>query len=419
MKKMIIIPMSFIVLLIESVFIANASSCHGGCTYDGDDLEHDSLETVTNSDEISPYVSPVIPSFVQELGFGEWLADTICVVNGTVYYYASEDLGIMRVIYDDENLLVADPALEVDSFASGCHDKFYISVVDKSRVIDFSNVQSRRSMSSLSQLLPTFTRFKNDSIAGFGHTVLYSFSVDFPKTPVRHADEIRKWLVDKIVNSQIIDEDVPDASSLWIKHARKAKGGWKYRGNIYDHHQIAKFVASIYFALKKGEYGTNDDDYPSCLFSVLNMRAVVQNDRFVTYQQCTHDYNGGIHGYYTERLISYDYEHRQEINFSYLFKPQSKQQLLEILLDVAKNHYKYHGWTPDIMSSVCVVDEDGNPTGELNFPQPGLSEEGVVFSFQPYEIDCYAAGTYHFTVPYDKVKHFMTPRGKWCTGITD
>lgn len=89
MKKMIIIPMSFIVLLIESVFIANASSCHGGCTYDGDDLEHDSLETVTNSDEISPYVSPVIPSFVQELGFGEWLADTICVVNGTVYYYAS------------------------------------------------------------------------------------------------------------------------------------------------------------------------------------------------------------------------------------------------------------------------------------------------------------------------------------------
>jgi hypothetical protein len=147
------------------------------------------------------------------------------------------------------------------------------------------------------------------------------------------------------------------------------------------------------------------------------LEAKVQNNRFVTYQQCTHDYYGGIHGFYTQRLISFDHVHQQEVDFNYLFLPQCKQKLLEILLEVAESYPKCKRRGVYIEGAVCVSDEDGNPTGELRFPQPGLSEKGVVFSFQPYEIDCFAGGAFHITIPYDKVKPFLTPRGKWCLGL--
>ena len=315
MKKMIILPMSFIVLLIGAAIFANASSCHGGNTSDEKDIEKDieygDVETDDDSDDINTYVPPVIPSFVQELGNGEWFADTICVVNGKVFYYASEDIGTKSVIYDDKKVWVADPTLHYDSFASDCNDKFYVSVIDKSRIIDFSK----------------FTRYNKDSIAGFGRSVSYSITVDFPKSSIFHAKEIGKWLVNKIADSQAMDEDVPEGNALLINYKKRPNGGWKYRGDLYNHHHIAKFASGLYFALKKGEYGTNDEDYPSHLFSMLNLEAKVQNKRFVTYQQCTHDYNGGIHGYYTQRLISYDLEHQQEIDFNYLFSSQSKKQL--------------------------------------------------------------------------------------------
>lgn len=414
MKKSIIIPIAFVILLIGAVIIANTASRHS-CSGRAD--ENITEKNDTESCDTDQYVELVIPSFVQELGRGEWVADTICVVNGETYYYASEDFGIMRVIYHNDKLLIADPALMVDSFASGCRDKFYVSVVDKSRVIDFSNMQSLKGISSISQQLPAFTRYKNDSVADFGHTVFYSLSVDFPKESVPHADEIRKWLVDLMVDSQTLDADVPEGNDLLIGYKKRQNGGRKYKGDIYDHNQIAKFISGIYFAIKKGECGTNDENYPSYLFSMLNLEARVQNDRYVSYQQCTHDYNGGIHGYYTERLISYDHVHQQEIDFDYLFNPQCRQQLLDILLEVAKNHPKYKRWGANITERVCLTDEKGNPTGEWRFPQPGLSDEGVVFSFQPYEINCFAAGTYHFTIPYNKVENFLAPKGKWCIGM--
>lgn len=47
----------------------------------------------------------------------------------------------------------------------------------------------------------------------------------------------------------------------------------------------------------------------------------------------------------------------------------------------------------------------------------GLSENGVVFSFQPYEISCFAAGTFHFTIPYERLKPYLTDRAKWCINM--
>lgn len=44
----------------------------------------------------------------------------------------------------------------------------------------------------------------------------------------------------------------------------------------------------------------------------------------------------------------------------------------------------------------------------------GLGDEGVVFSYQPYEIGSFADGTFHFTISYEKLIPYLTDKAKWC-----
>ena len=384
---------------------------------DEEGVEETDTEDVDTSPE-QTFVEVPIPACVKRLlDYADWWADTICVVDGTAYYWAYEDYGRCNVIFNKDRVLLAAPVLCIDSFAPGCDTKFYVSNAGKSILVDFSDKKTLRRLNSLSRLLPSFTRFRKDSIAGFGRTVFYCFAVDFPNTSIPHSNSIRKWLVKVVERSQSLDENIPDVSSLYIGYSKRPYGGWTYSGNISDNSQVARFATNLYFAIKKGEYGTNQEDYPSTLFADLNLQAMVYNKRYVTYQEYTHDYNGGAHGFYTERLVSYDHVYQQVIDYDYLFKPDCKDEVLTILLDEAKKTPQYKEWEPNIMYYVKNQDEDGNGTGELVLPTPGLSEEGVVFSFQPYSISCFAAGPFHFTIPYSRVKQYLTTRGKWCVGL--
>ena len=384
---------------------------------DEEGVEETDTEDVDTSPE-QTFVEVPIPACVKRLlDYADWWADTICVVDCTAYYWAYEDYGRCNVIFNKDRVLLAAPVLCIDSFAPGCDTKFYVSNAGKSILVDFSDKKTLGRLNSLSRLLPSFTRYRKDSIAGFGRTVFYSFAVDFPNTSIPHSNSIRKWLVKVVERSQSLDENIPDVSSLYIGYSKRPYGGWTYSGNISDNRQVARFATNLYFAIKKGEYGTNQEDYPSTLFADLNLQAMVYNKRYVTYQEYTHDYNGGAHGFYTERLVSYDHVHQQEIDYDYLFKPDCKDEVLTILLDEAKKTPQYKEWKPNIMYYVKNQDEDGNGTGELVLPTPGLSEDGVVFSFQPYSISCFAAGPFHFTIPYSRVKQCLTTRGKWCVGF--
>lgn len=49
---------------------------------------------------------------------------------------------------------------------------------------------------------------------------------------------------------------------------------------------------------------------------------------------------------------------------------------------------------------------------KFELPDGALTDSGVLFSFQPYEIDCWAAGTFHFIVPYKQLRPYMTQETK-------
>ena len=43
----------------------------------------------------------------------------------------------------------------------------------------------------------------------------------------------------------------------------------------------------------------------------------------------------------------------------------------------------------------------------------------MVFSFQPYELSGFADGTFHFTLPYQDLKPYLTDEAKQLLAIED
>lgn len=381
----------------------------------GDDNDYyDDEDSVINEYHWEP---TVIPSFVKRLiPDGDWSADTICVVGGKAYYVAYDGRYRMNVVYSEDGILAKDPTLGVLPYDKE-RNLFHVSVVGKDMLVDFSDRNSRQQMSSLTVNLPEFTPFYHEATADYCDRVSYSIAIDFPKRTVAYSDAITQWLIRKIEDSEDTQGDLPPLNAFYIGYAKRTNAGWHYDGDIHNHKRVCKFASDVYFAIVKSEYGMSEVDYPSSLFSTLCLKAYVKNSRFVTYQQYTHGYYGGAHGYYTERLLSYDYVHRQEIDYKYLFKDGSMEDILALLIEEAKKSPNYQIWKPNIEDFTCVKDENDEPTGLKRLPHPRLSKEGVVFSFQPYEISCFAAGTFHFTIPYERLRPFLTDKAKWCLNM--
>lgn len=427
MKDMRVLAVFMLMLLLGGVLGLTPSACKGNqpvteqdtedsAVYDAateyEENEYDEEDSISN--EYS-WELPAIPQFVRRLNpNGDWSADTICVVNGKAFFLAYDNC--MNAVYSEDGVLAADPTLSVLPYDKE-RNIFHVSIVGKDLLVDFADGESRKQMSTLSVSLPEFKMFHHHITADFCERVSYDIAVDFPKRTVADCDAITKWLIGKIEDSENMHGELPPLNAFYIGYAKRSNTGWRYDGDIHNTKRILKFASDVYFATIKGDYGLDENDYPFSLFSILYLKAYVKNNRFVTFQQYTHDYYGGAHGYYTERLISFDPIHKKEIDYKYMFKDNCMEDIIVLLKEEAYKSTNYQEWKPNIDEFVCVKDEDDKPTGLYRLPHPGLSNEGVVFSFQPYEISCFAAGTFHFTIPYERIRPYLTDKARWCLNM--
>lgn len=427
MKDMRVLAVFMLLLLLGGIFSLTPSACKGNQPVTEQDTEDSVVYDAATESEENEYneedsisieyyrVSPVVPQFVRKLNLnGDWSADTICVVEGKAFYLAYDNC--MKAVYSEDGILSANPTLSVLPYDKE-NNLFYVSVVGKNLLVDFADRESRKQISTLSVSLPDFKTHCLHATADFCEKVSYDIAVDFPKRTVTDCDAITKWLIEKIENSENMHGDLPPLNAFYIGYAKRSNTGWQYDGDIHNTKSIFKFASDVYFAMVKGDYILNENDYPFSLFSILCLKAYVKANRFVTFLQYTHDYYGGAHGYYTERLISFDPIHREEIDYKYIFKDNCMEDIIVLLKEEACKSPNYQEWKPNIDEFVCVKDEDDKPTGLYRLPHPGLSNEGVVFSFQPYEISCFAAGTFHFTIPYERLKPYLTDKARKCLNM--
>ena len=70
--------------------------------------------------------------------------------------------------------------------------------------------------------------------------------------------------------------------------------------------------------------------------------------------------------------------------------------------------------TPEELDNVLFLE-----SGTIPFPAwtPFPGENGLVFTYQQYEIAAYAAGMPNFTIPYDEILPYLTPEAKLLIGL--
>ena len=169
----------------------------------------------------------------------------------------------------------------------------------------------------------------------------------------------------------------------------------------------------------------------------IRVRKVADCDDYTTYYYWASLYNGGLHDLPREYYITYDKRRGGLLDVNNSVKPAMVQQFRHLALESLKKEYDFcyeceNSWedfTHSIFSFHCpMIDTSGmddvmrsllvhnyscddwagwngyneKAFTEKDFPLTHFAvlPEGIVLTYHPYQIDCYAAGEYHAVVPF-------------------
>lgn len=188
-------------------------------------------------------------------------------------------------------------------------------------------------------------------------------------------------------------------------------------------------------------YGGEEESYTFRIYCDVSVRKVVDCKDYTTYYYASSLYEGGLHDLPRSYYITYDKRLKKILTASDALK-KSKLRLFrnEALKSIHQEYDEKSGRESDWkdftrsvfsfhspMVYLSGVDENmlallehdymcdewsgwGYPTDKAftldNFPLPHLAvlPEGIVLTYHPYQIDCFASGEYHIVIPFDRVE---------------
>ncbi len=129
------------------------------------------------------------------------------------------------------------------------------------------------------------------------------------------------------------------------------------------------------------------------------------NDKIISLQFGHSEYGGGAHPNYSTFTLNYDLENARELKLDDLFKPESNY--LKIISDYSISELKK--MTGEMSDDDWI--KNGAGAKVENFESWNLTKKGLMFSFDPYQVAAYAAGSFSVIVPFDKLKPYFNSTG--------
>lgn len=213
-----------------------------------------------------------------------------------------------------------------------------------------------------------------------------AFAIDVPVKYQQAGDGIR---LQKMLTPLIFgDEYAPD--SLFESSAQKA---------------VASHIAA-YKELEpefEKELKENEASY-SCEWEFDYTLATVYNrDSLLCYELSTSEYTGGAHGMYSDFYYTIDLSNWHRVVLDDIFRPESLDQVNHALLGQLLKSMNLAA--PDSLLELGFFDTE-NIAATENFY---LTDKGICWVFNPYEIACYATGQVHIEVPFKEIEMYMLP----------
>ena len=128
----------------------------------------------------------------------------------------------------------------------------------------------------------------------------------------------------------------------------------------------------------------------------------------VTYRVDDYAYYGGAHPYYQVFYLTFDNERHQLLGMKDIFREGCTDEVIRRLKAKAGNWSIYCNEEIEEFALKNMEPRQERYRSHV-IPRPALTKSGVVFSYQPYEIGCYADGDIHFVLPYAEIKDLLNP----------
>lgn len=364
---------------------------------------------------------------------GLWL-DTVMYAKGHAFSY-SGDLTMWGGWYLDTVCVGYDNMLQYDSVGPS---KLRLSLVTRELVVDLGDNDVIDKIKGFMDPIVGFRRHKKSyeeclgtvnygEVGCFEYMGGFTFEVDYPDSCNGDARKINQMICDLTNLSENEKANFSNLSAFYAGHHKTKHYRRAYSGKSDDINGLSDFLAHMVFEnwRREGGMGLGSND------AVLAIRPHVSNSQYVTYSKYEYDRAGIGHGMYTETFHTYDLGTGTKLRNRDLFNNECLDKVKMKLFEVIAKDPHYLAWNAGPLKATEIEErivrwqspspalegtEWEEPIRDVTFrlPDGALTKTGVVFSFQPYEIDCWAAGAFHFIVPYEKVMEYLTPRiKKW------
>lgn len=366
-----------------------------------------------------------------------WI-DTVMYAKGHAFGY-SGDISMWGGWYLDTIVVGDDNMLRYDSVGPST---LKLSLITRELLVDLGDKDVADKILMFLNPINGFQRFQQnyeeclDSVTDeeygtWKYMGEFSFTVDYPESGMENAGKINRFICKLSGISENEKAKVPGLSAFYAGFKPTKNYRPVYTGNANDMKCLSDFLAHKTFEnwIRGGEFDMGSSA------ATLAIKPHIANERFVTFSTYEYDRVGTGHGMYTETFHTFDFNTEKELTNIDIFKSQYINKVKMKLFEVMANDPHYRAWNGDSITAseiqgkiegwqspnpVLEGTEWEEPERDVKFelPDGALMDSGVVFSFQPYEIDCWAAGAYHFIVPYKHLMPYMTIKAKRLVGAS-
>lgn len=246
------------------------------------------------------------------------------------------------------------------------------------------------------------TLFVTDSVMyhqGNDSTLTCAITVDYPTESDSFSLAVRHYLNQELGNLflPVVNEE-PDP-------AKKQR----YKGDLANGQTVVDFYGKgnmKYLREQQQEIGTYDDGNTPAMSYEAGIRKTAETDSYVTYRSTSYVFLGGAHGSASDYSVNICKDSKKVLKESV---DTTKVKALQPLLKKGVLSYLKQAGEEEVneqnLGDYLFIDK-----GIIPMPAhtPALTDKGVHFIYQQYEIGPYAMGMVEFTIPYQDIKPYLT-----------
>ncbi|RZK52944.1 MAG: DUF3298 domain-containing protein [Pedobacter sp.] len=144
-------------------------------------------------------------------------------------------------------------------------------------------------------------------------------------------------------------------------------------------------------------------DTPQHWFLLIDIEVLRQTENYIALRYQHSDYVGGAHGNSHISYINYNPKTNTEITLDSLIDTTNRPKLLSIAEGIFRKNEKLTP-TETLAGKYFFLDD------KFSLPESYyVSDKGLVFMYNPYEIKAYAFGTTELVIPFAAVKEIAKP----------